>query len=66
MRWKAKDHQKYDEWRAWFAWHPVKIESNWIWLETVQRTQIRPFAPVHPLYVAPWHYRIGISQVIKS
>ena len=59
MRWKAKHRQQYDEWRDWFAWFPVKIQGEWIWLETVQRTQVAPFdrAFIHPLYVAPWSYR---------
>lgn len=24
-------------WNLWFAWHPIKIEENFIWLEFVER-----------------------------
>jgi hypothetical protein len=24
-------------WREWFAWHPVKIDNYWVWLEVVER-----------------------------
>jgi hypothetical protein len=34
MRWPAKDRSI---WRAWFAWLPVKIGSQVVWLERVER-----------------------------
>lgn len=34
MRWKAKS--PFD-WRARFAWLPVKIGDEWLWLERYQR-----------------------------
>lgn len=34
MRWTPKDEC---EWHKWFAWHPVMIGNQSIWLETIQR-----------------------------
>ena len=34
MRWKAKPKS---EWIPWFAWHPVQINHEWIWLERIER-----------------------------
>jgi hypothetical protein len=25
------------DWQRWFAWHPVKINDQWVWLEFVER-----------------------------
>ena len=27
-------------WHRWFAWHPVKVGHNWVWLETVMRRRM--------------------------
>lgn len=24
-------------WHRWFAWHPVVVGDQWVWLETVER-----------------------------
>lgn len=39
------------EWRSWFAWRPVKLQTTgeWVWLERVERT------PVQTMYL--WTYR---------
>lgn len=34
MRWTAKD---YETWHSHFAWLPIKINSEWVWLERVLR-----------------------------
>ena len=34
MRWR---YQPATEWHRWFAWYPVVIEGQWVWLETVER-----------------------------
>ena len=41
MRWK---HQTYAEWshevtqwRRWFAWRPVVMHDQWVWLEIIER-----------------------------
>jgi hypothetical protein len=40
MRWGRKDKSTLPHqgcWHKWFAWHPVWIDKEWIWLENVQR-----------------------------
>lgn len=32
MRWREKPIPEY---YRWFAWHPVKIRKEWVWLEHV-------------------------------
>lgn len=61
MRWRAGQIRYYDVWEQWFAWFPVKIGGELVWMETIQRTQKAPFDPlfVHPLYVVPWTYRMS-------
>ena len=34
MRWDTKSRAG---WHRWFAWHPVVIDGQWVWLETVER-----------------------------
>lgn len=29
--------KRLSDWRPWFAWNPVQIDDEWIWLETVHR-----------------------------
>lgn len=33
MRWKAKDNW----WHLWYAWYPVNIDGEYVWLEWVER-----------------------------
>jgi hypothetical protein len=35
MRWTIKEPKT--EWHRWFAWHPVKVEHQYVWLEKVYR-----------------------------
>lgn len=37
MRWSAVP-PKGPVWRKWFAWYPVRIGDEWVWLEMVERT----------------------------
>lgn len=37
MRWK-KRHR--GDWNVWFAWHPIEIAGEYIWLERVERMLI--------------------------
>jgi hypothetical protein len=39
MRWKQAESTLYQS-RPWFAWHPVLIDDEWVWLETVLRTHV--------------------------
>ncbi len=37
MRYKLKPPVDLTEWRTWFAWYPVRIVREIVWLETVER-----------------------------
>lgn len=38
MRWDISEAVFY-KWRRWFAWHPVTIGQQRVWLETVERRE---------------------------
>ena len=41
MKWKTVAAGRRNRgWHRWFAWHPVLIDDNWIWLETVERLTV--------------------------
>lgn len=44
MRWKHKTFDQY-EWHQWFAWYPVVVECEWVWLERVERRASRRAYP---------------------
>ena len=33
MKW-GKDY--WLKWNTWFAWYPVKIGTQWVWLKTIE------------------------------
>ena len=35
MRWPTR--YRVRPWHPWFAWHPVNVQDEWIWLERVER-----------------------------
>lgn len=37
MRINVKPSKDLTEWHRWFAWHPVRADSQIVWLEWVQR-----------------------------
>ena len=37
MRFKFKESRDIYKWHVWFAWYPVKVGKQWVWLETVWR-----------------------------
>lgn len=39
MRWRSNIYM----WLDWFAWRPIRIERQWIWLETVERLKTDGF-----------------------
>ena len=51
MRWKARP---FSEWNRWFAWRPVHIADEWVWLEWVER---RPVETIYPMLVPFYDYR---------
>ena len=34
MRWTAKNPE---DWHGWFAWYPVVVSGQWVWLERLER-----------------------------
>lgn len=34
-KWSKTQRQK--QWHDWFAWHPIRINDEIVWLETVER-----------------------------
>lgn len=37
MRWKQKPIPEPSPWRKWFAWYPVEIDGENVWLEWIER-----------------------------
>jgi hypothetical protein len=37
VRFRADDKDRREEWHRWFAWYPVRIGNQRVWLETVER-----------------------------
>jgi hypothetical protein len=50
MRWQVAQRPA---WTSWFAWHPVRVGSEWVWWETVERQAMGGGAGD---YV--WYYRL--------
>lgn len=38
MRWKDRDDYR-GNWHKWFAWTPVFLDGEWVWLEMVMRKE---------------------------
>ena len=38
MRWSIYRRRRV-RWVKWFAWYPVKVEEEWVWLEWVDRSR---------------------------
>lgn len=43
-------------WRPWFAWRPVVIGSEWVWLELVERREV--YVACHPCGEYESQYRL--------
>lgn len=52
MRWRIKPKPKRTEWHLWFAWFPVPIDQQYVWLERVYRKA------VPGLYGYDFEYRV--------
>lgn len=69
MRWTPKDTW---EWTDWFAWHPVTIDGQKVWLETVERRLVgdylyteeeaRELNTSRMLIDVSWEYRYKTPQ----
>lgn len=40
MRWTWRNPERT---HAWFAWHPVILSGQWVWLETINRVWSETF-----------------------
>lgn len=42
MRWSGDYHVRIRQRKYvnWFAWYPVRIDDDWVWLETVRRAHV--------------------------
>lgn len=49
MRWSANTQDPSLS-HKWFAWHPVKMGNQWVWLEYVRRRWVSSW------YQAYWEY----------
>lgn len=54
--------QDRKEWHRWFAWHPVWVNNNFVWFETVQRRWIYNASSAgdssgHSFDVPGWEYK---------
>lgn len=56
MRIKLPTKSVCDEtiWHKYWAWHPVKIDNYWVWLETVMRKKII-ISYYNGEYEQPWN-----------
>lgn len=52
MRFKIKNKE---EWHEWFAWYPVVIGDDIVWLETVRRRKYRTYND-YSMYYLRWEY----------
>lgn len=53
-KWEQSDKRKA-KWHKWFAWHPVRIDGDAVWLEYVERKHTIIYAPL--VYVVRKEYR---------
>lgn len=37
MRWEVRAGTDKEHWHRWFAWHPVKVGNQYVWLERIYR-----------------------------
>lgn len=46
MRWPKIMPGRQHVWNDWFAWRPVSVGNEWVWLETVMRTRSISLWPI--------------------
>lgn len=54
MRWKRKMGQNPYMRHQWFAWHPVEVDGEWVWLEKVWRRKVH--GPSWDIDMDYWDY----------
>lgn len=65
MRWRARlTGNARKLWHTWFAWFPVRVGLTWVWMESIDRREVRThcveYTPglTRPVYVVKWEYRL--------
>lgn len=62
MRWTVKKKVEVGQWHPWFAWKPVKVGNENIWLEKIFRR-----AMVYNSHGKPvWGYAADESEILKD
>jgi hypothetical protein len=58
MRWRSESWgtklARLEQWHRWFAWHPVRIGEELLWLESVERLG-KSHGGYYPFWT--WEYR---------
>jgi hypothetical protein len=50
-------------WQPWFAWHPVRLGRQWVWLKRIYRQQLNTYVD-HDDWA---RYRYGtVLDILKS
>ena len=68
MRWKSPSESRRVRgslWHHWFAWRPVRCNTCWVWLETVQRRCYRTYYGGGGPVIRRWEYRV-IARLPKA
>lgn len=45
--------KRFEEWRPWFAWHPIFVDGELVWLEAVERKRASDWGDHY------WKYRFA-------
>jgi hypothetical protein len=53
MRWATDTFDPF-EWHSWFAWRPVQVDEQWVWLERIERRM--------QLDRADWHWELRLPM----
>jgi hypothetical protein len=55
MRWRVNTGYHFSrwEWHRWWAWYPVKVDNQYVWLEYVYRKAVTVS------YGTDYEYRLG-------
>jgi hypothetical protein len=68
MRWKTETFrekcQRLEKWRPWFAWRPVVIDGQRVWLEWIYR-RTRVYSGIDVLYETEYADTMSILKKQK-
>lgn len=59
MRWNCKQPEYKDKgkWHSWYAWFPVKVKNEWVWMEYIKRRQVIFTDYLMDIECSHWEYR---------